>query len=976
MPTVTREQREALDSYMKLVEQSHDMPVTKILPILFQHKGRRYDLSWSHYCFEPMFRFKNRPRRSVWKCGRQVAKCCRVGGYGSTYLSNGRRVNGTELRVGDQLLAMDDLQLRTAVGRVTRVYDAGVKPCLRITTEMGTVLDVAETHPIRTPLGYTTAGSLSVGQSLAALKVGGRFANRPSDISDQRLVLTALMIGDGCCGLSGNFAFTSAGPQAQTLFLRYAGPSVRLVKDPRSKATDYCLKQSHPLCQWLKDDRLWGCYSYEKRLPDWVFDLDRRQTRLFLQSLWSTDGSIRPRPGKGAAISYCSTSRELAYDIKSLLLKFGIVTSVKRRPTGHRDAFLVRVDGRQSQTRFLSEFDVPDKPGSIIDFPAGEQSNRDTLPREFDSVIRSVCEQALYRHGSSLRQYGLRRRAKYRLSRAKLASYIQWADDVGVDATPLRRLYDSDVRWDRVRSIERLDEAPCWDVEVETHHNYVMDGLVVHNSTSAAHSQLLMSSALPYMNTINCLPFYEQARKFSANVVSPAIKSFALRKMFGGGGNVLQRSCRNGSELFFVSMQGTADRARGISADWANYDETQDIDPINVPVVQNCLKASPYKVENFFGTPKTFDNLLQQQWDLSSQAVWVTPCHHCGFENYASTDFHLEKMVDGPTLVCAKCRRPLNTRLGFWEHRIPGRQRIYAGYQVPQPILPMHYENPNDWAVIQEDIANLPRYRLFNEVYGESYDSGAKLITMQEVADAAVVPGATGKDFPSGKYLMTAVGVDWGGRGKEKVTDTEEHISNTAVALGGIKPDGVVEVTHLARLPYSVNHHDEVKMVAEVASKSHVGMIGIDYGGSGNVMQSMLEGVGCPRDLIIPFSYVGTSIRQPIVRYVKGEAGERSSYSLDKARSLLLLVELVKRKLVLLPDYNTYQTLLADFMAIYEESIDTPSGHKQRRVLRRSRQTDDVVQAINYLVTALYMRMDLHRKVGHLIIGAGDSRDS
>lgn len=395
----------------------------------------------------------------------------------------------------------------------------------------------------------------------------------------------------------------------------------------------------------------------------------------------------------------------------------------------------------------------------------------------------------------------------------------------------------------------------------------------------------------------------------------------------------------------------------------------QDIDPVNIPVAQACYAASPFKIENWLGTPKTFDNLLQVQYDMSSQGVWVTPCHHCNFENYGNVGMHLLQMIDGPTLVCAKCRRDLNTRLGFWEHQYPERQKTFAGYHVPQPLLPMHYEDPNAWQIIQEARQGppfgMPLYRFYNEILGESYDAGAKLITQKEIQEAAVVeprPPTQLKRY--GGFVIAGTGVDWGGRGKEKTTDTEDFISNTAVAIGGMRSDGIVEVCHLAKVPYEVNHQEEVRMVAEAASMSMADVLALDYGGQGNVMQSMLEGVGCPQDILMPFTYIGHTPRRPIVQYTPpATAGVRSSYTLDKTRSVLLLIELIKSGQVLLPDYETYKHCLADFNAIYEESTDSPNGSKSRRICRLRRQTDDIVHAVNFLVMALYHKANMWPKL-------------
>ena len=63
---------------------------------------------------------------------------------------------------------------------------------------------------------------------------------------------------------------------------------------------------------------------------------------------------------------------------------------------------------------------------------------------------------------------------------------------------------------------------------------------------------------------------------------------------------------------------------RGLSADMLGIDEFQDVLSDNVPILREALTASDYKLLMYTGTPKTFDNHLEKEWQQSFQAVWVT----------------------------------------------------------------------------------------------------------------------------------------------------------------------------------------------------------------------------------------------------------------------------------------------------------------------------------------------------------------
>jgi hypothetical protein len=482
----------------------------------------------------------------------------------------------------------------------------------------------------------------------------------------------------------------------------------------------------------------------------------------------------------------------------------------------------------------------------------------------------------------------------------------------------------------------------------------------VSKSTSQAASQIILARLIPYFNILTVLPRAEQARVFSSNSVGPFIKESPVKKFLmpdtGGTDSVFQRDIGTSILYYGYSFNG-ADRLRGRACSCTIYDESQDLDITDIPIIQACLAASAYKLERFTGTPKTFDNLIEVEWEKSSQGVWHIPCLNTGCKhiNRCQGD-NLEKMVGPETLICGKCGKPVNSRLGYYIHDFPDRVGYYEGYHVSQPILPMHYESKSGWKALLDFRKERPAYAWKNEVLGESFDSGTKLVTKEELAAACIAEAATPDNFPCGKYTMITTGTDWGGRGKEKTTDTDDFISNTAMAVAGIRPDGVIEIPWLYRVPYNINHIEETKMVGLVANRCRASWSAMDYGGQGNVMEELVVAGGMPRERIVPFTYCVMGTNKPIVFYQPPQHfGVRSSYMLDKPRSLLLLCELIKHKLVVFGKNDEYlNNHLTDFLSIYEEATDSPRGSSSRLVKRLSRRTDDVVHAVNFAVMALY----------------------
>lgn len=486
-------------------------------------------------------------------------------------------------------------------------------------------------------------------------------------------------------------------------------------------------------------------------------------------------------------------------------------------------------------------------------------------------------------------------------------------------------------------------------------------GRQVSKSTSLAALGIIYAAANPYFNLLTVTPLFEQIRKFSNNYVRPFIKDSTMKAMLvgdGDAGSVLQRTLANGANLFYsYSSGGDPGRVRGVSADSLIVDEIQDFDMDSLPVIEATMSASTFKIVRYSGTPKTMDNPLQLYWEKSSQGIWHIP-HGCGKINRCSVDStngDLLKMIDNPkTLVCARCGDPLDSTQGYYVHGYPERMNDFPGYHLPQVIFPMHYGTPKDWSIIQEIRRDKPKYILYNEVLGESIDVGLNMLTIEEIRAAAIIPFKQPHEIPTNKYVSIIVGVDWGGKGKEKTVDTEEFISNTAIAVAGLLPDGRVEIPYLFKTPYEATHYEEAVLAKDVVAGCHADWIAHDFGGAGDVRESILNNLGVPAGMICPFTYLNVSPNKPIVNYTAPSAkGVRGSYILDKTRSLMLFCALVKSGLVLLPNYEDAKLCLNDLTAIFEEVVERPRGNL-KLVRRKRRRTDDIVHACNFAVMTLY----------------------
>jgi replicative DNA helicase len=234
---------------------------------------------------------------------------------------------------------------------------------------------------------------------------------------------------------------------------------------------------------------LGGQRGHQKFVPAAVFGLADSQVRSFIRQLWAAGGSVRcaaaPAPG---GLCYASASRRLADDLARLLLRFNLLPTIERvRRAGGPDRYHLHLCGAEQQLRFIDEIGIPGASGDrAVDIAACLReirldTNPDAVPTDVWDRVRSVLTEPQMTHrelvtapGAALGGGSLRERAPSRTRLARVAALL--------DAAELEMLATNDVCWDTVTSIDSLGEREVYDATVLGTHNFVADGIAVHNS--------------------------------------------------------------------------------------------------------------------------------------------------------------------------------------------------------------------------------------------------------------------------------------------------------------------------------------------------------------------------------------------------------------------------------------------------------------------------------------------------------------
>jgi len=187
-------------------------------------------------------------------------------------------------------------------------------------------------------------------------------------------------------------------------------------------------------------------------------------------------------------IYYGTKSPQLACHVQHLLVRLGIISTIhSTRKKGYAPAYCVIVQGATDQRRFVEIVGGFGQKRSSVEMASGvlndvrSNTNQDTIPREVWARVKS----SMSRRGISQRQmakmrgttYGGTSHFSFAPSRPLLEEYAGLLDD-----RELKEIAAADVFWDTVVSVEPSGVEDVFDMSVPGTHNFVANGLIVHNS--------------------------------------------------------------------------------------------------------------------------------------------------------------------------------------------------------------------------------------------------------------------------------------------------------------------------------------------------------------------------------------------------------------------------------------------------------------------------------------------------------------
>lgn len=281
----------------------------------------------------------------------------------------------------------------------------------------------------------------------------------------------------------------------------------------------------------------------------------------------------------------------------------------------------------------------------------------------------------------------------------------------------------------------------------------------VEKSTTLAGTMLSQGCLNPNKSYLYVSPTMKQTGVFSRKKIDEVFETSPLLRagFYPGvkGFKVEEKRLKNHTTLYFRSAFHDADGIRGITSSSTQFDEIQDILQEVIPVVEACSQKQLDAQFRYSGTPKTLDNTIHRQWEISTQKEWHVKCTGCGKYNLLDIDCVL---LDKPGIWCKKCQHILHSNQGLW---VSGKISDLDGYRLPYIIL---HEKYIDWKDLFFKIRNHDTGTLMNETFGMSYDNGVKPLTREQLIRACDSERMMWSEIPveyQGNRMFA--GIDWGG---------------------------------------------------------------------------------------------------------------------------------------------------------------------------------------------------------------------
>jgi len=395
------------------------------------------------------------------------------------------------------------------------------KVMFKIKTNLGNEIIVTPTHPffvtenckieskkakllkvgdfIASPLGVQNESESSIDIDIEKGLTTAQKVNIPKKITPELARLLGYLCGDGCVYKANTSYVTSFTNADKKLIDEYI----------------YCLEQSFKNINFYQENKINSpqtrdirVYSIElgrffqklapsllegsdnKRVPYAIMKAPNELSKEFLRGYFDADGTVDK---KRATISATSSSGKLLSDIQLLLRRHNIVSQIgythsKSQTSKKKKYHRLKITSIVNFENFKHEIGFSSIKNERLDKNFYSDTNINVVPglSQFLLELREEYGLSQYEMGITRSTYQHYEKGDRNPSSDKLREIILEISRIkqSTKLEQLQKLIDADIFWTRIVSIKKIvpDFEWVYDLQVPETHNFVANGIFVHNS--------------------------------------------------------------------------------------------------------------------------------------------------------------------------------------------------------------------------------------------------------------------------------------------------------------------------------------------------------------------------------------------------------------------------------------------------------------------------------------------------------------
>jgi DNA polymerase III alpha subunit/intein/homing endonuclease len=423
-------------------------------------------------------------------------------------MGNGDYRKIKDINVGDKVMSYSDDGI-SQPKEVTNVFNNGKKSVYRISTIHGRELLATGDHKVLTQRGFLEVKDLTKNDTMMTpTKINSiKDSLLPQErLSQDEMFLLGMLIGDGTIhkfdsdGYKQRPSFTNSEMLLINKFKQCVNSRTRKgnyefdLYEQNGKTVEKIYnikvaskKGNEALYNLLKKHDLLH-KAADKKISEEIMNYpigDKLSS--FLAGLFNTDGGSYE-----SYLDYSTISEKLANQIQSLLLKYNIYSYINKGIVPDYNYYCYRL--LISQKNALERFGV-----EILPFMVGEKVGRFTKAInnatandiKYNYMLPNECKNEILR--SSIHRNISMRSIGKKISNGNVSDLVVHKAESGITDVKARsiiqhlycpltyKILHSEYQPLRVKKIQNVGEKAVYDIEVKDNHNYIANGLIVHN---------------------------------------------------------------------------------------------------------------------------------------------------------------------------------------------------------------------------------------------------------------------------------------------------------------------------------------------------------------------------------------------------------------------------------------------------------------------------------------------------------------